>query len=215
MMVWLVILFSPWKWLQRLGGIGLIALGLADGSVVPLPGSLDALTIILAGSKHEWWPYYAVMATIGSVLGGYLTFRIGRKGGKESLEKKLSKKRLDKVFRTFEKGGWEAIVIPALLPPPVPLVPFVLAAGALDYPTRKFLIALTVGRGIRFGIVAYLASIYGKEIFGFFHNYYMPILWSFVGLVVVGSIGAAIYFVRKRRQNRQSQNVSQPAPKDA
>jgi membrane protein YqaA with SNARE-associated domain len=70
-------------WLRRLGGLGLIPLGLLDNSVLPFPGSMDALTIILAANEKRWWPYYAFMATAGSVVGGYLTYRIARKEGKE------------------------------------------------------------------------------------------------------------------------------------
>ena len=76
-----------WAWLERLGGIGLILLALADNSVVPLPGSMDALTVVLAAHEKDWWPYYAAMAVIGAVFGGYLTYVLGRKGGKQALEK--------------------------------------------------------------------------------------------------------------------------------
>ena len=82
-----------WHTLRRLGGPGLIVLGLVDNSAIPLPGSMDALTIVLAAAHKEPWWYYAIMATIGSLIGGYLTYRLGAKGGKETLEKKVSKKR--------------------------------------------------------------------------------------------------------------------------
>ena len=58
---------------RRLGGPGLIALGLLDNSLIPLPGSMDASTVLLAASQHEPWWYYSIMATIGGVIGGYLT----------------------------------------------------------------------------------------------------------------------------------------------
>ena len=119
-----------WNWIHRLGGPGLILLGLADNSLVPLPGSVDALTIILSAHRKEWWLYYAVTATIGAVVGGYLTFRLGEKGGEEALAKEnIPEKRAQKVYGIFNKYGFWAITIPALLPPPVPIVPFLLAAG--------------------------------------------------------------------------------------
>src|SRR5437868_8598400 len=118
--------------MHQLGGVGLIIVGVVDASFVPIPGSVDALTIVLAASKHEWWWYYAAMATSGAVLGGYLTFRIGRKGGKESLGRKLSKRRAEKVYAAFEKWGFASVFVAALLPPPVPLVPFLLAAGRMN-----------------------------------------------------------------------------------
>jgi membrane protein YqaA with SNARE-associated domain len=87
--------------LWQLGGPGLILLGLADNSLVPLPGSMDALTIVLPASRKDLWWYYAFMAAIGAVLGGYLTYRLGAEGGKETLEKKISKRRAQKVYRIF------------------------------------------------------------------------------------------------------------------
>src|SRR5205807_10018384 len=77
------------RWLVRLGGPGLILLGLADNSVIPLPGSMDVLTIWLAARNREIWPYYAFMATLGAVIGGDLTYRLARNGGGEALNRKV------------------------------------------------------------------------------------------------------------------------------
>src|ERR1700745_1988939 len=94
---------STWKWLLRFGGPGLIAVGLIDNSVIPIPGGMDLAVILLTAHHRQWWPYYAGMATLGAVIGGYLTYRVAKKGGKEALEKKISKKRADKVYRKFQK----------------------------------------------------------------------------------------------------------------
>jgi membrane protein YqaA with SNARE-associated domain len=199
----------PWSWLRHLGGAGLIALGIADASLVPMPGSLDALTIVLAASNRPWWLYYAGMATVGSLVGSYFTFRIGREGGKEALEKRISKKRVEQVYETFARGGFGAIFVPALLPPPVPLVPFVLAAGALNYPTKRFLTALGLSRAIRYSALGLLASIYGRTILGFFAHYYKPVLWSLLGLAVAGGIGVLVWL--KKRQSHASQSIQRDA----
>ena len=98
-----LIAVTVWNWLRHLGGLGLILLGLADNSVVPLPGSMDVLTILLAARHHDLWWYYAFMATVGAVIGGYLTYYLARKGGKEAFERKLSKSRADKVSERFER----------------------------------------------------------------------------------------------------------------
>src|SRR5215470_11798295 len=155
------------RWLISLGGPGLILLGLADNSVIPLPGSMDALTIWLAATHRNLWFYYAGMATAGAVLGGYLTYRIARKGGKETLERKFPKQKIEKVYAKFERWGFRAVAIPALLPPPFPIVPVLLAAGALQYPRKRFLVALALGRGIRFTIFAFLGAHYGRHVIVF------------------------------------------------
>src|SRR5713101_9987325 len=77
------------RWIFQLGGLGFIPLGLLDSSVIPLPGSMDVLTIVLSAHNQELWLYYALMATLGSVMGGYVTYRLARKGGKETLERKF------------------------------------------------------------------------------------------------------------------------------
>src|SRR2546428_12702857 len=133
-----------WPWLIRLGGPGLVLIGLADNSVVPLTGSMDVLTLWLAAGHRDLWPYYALMATIGAVIGGYLTYALGRQGGKEAIQKKLHRERADRLFHRFERWGFGTIVLASLLPPPVPLVPVLLAAGALQYSRRKVVGALTL-----------------------------------------------------------------------
>src|SRR6202140_5269042 len=163
---------STWVRLRRLGGWGLVLLGVADNSVIPLTGSMDVLTIWLAARHREPWPYYALMATLGAVVGGYITYALARKGGKETMERKLSKKRAQKVSTTFGRWGFGAVAIPALLPPPFPFVPFLVAAGAMQYSRAKFLGALTLGRGIRYSIAAFLGARYGRHILRFFSHYY-------------------------------------------
>src|SRR5436309_1241734 len=149
------------RWFLHLGGIGLIPLGFLDGSLFPVPGSMDLATVVLAARDRELWFYYALMAAIGSVLGGFLTYRLARKGGKETLEKKFPRY-FKKVESAFERWGFAAIVASALLPPPFPMVPFLVAAGSAQYPVAKFLVAFAAGRVLRFFLLALLAVRYGR-----------------------------------------------------
>jgi membrane protein YqaA with SNARE-associated domain len=189
---------SALQWLIHLGGPGLILLGLLDNSIIPLPGSMDVITILLAAHRREPWVYYAFMATAGSVLGGYLTYRMARKGGKETLEKRFSKKKAARIYAIFEKWGFAAVAIPAMLPPPFPIVAMLLAAGALQYPTRKFLAALAVGRAVRYSLLAYLGFHYGRHIVRLFSQYYKPTLALLIAFSVIGALYGL--FEYKRRQ---------------
>jgi membrane protein YqaA with SNARE-associated domain len=198
------------RWLIHLGGPSLILLGLIDNSFIPLPGSTDIVTILLAAHRREPWIYYAMMATAGSVLGGYLTYRMARKGGKETLERRFSRKRVQKVYAIFERWGFASVAIPALLPPPVPIVPMLLAAGALQYPTRKFLTALTAGRGLRYTILAYLGYQYGRDIVKFFDQYYWPVLIALVAFSVLGGLYGLYEYKRRRKPGNPSATGPKP-----
>ena len=202
---------SFWMVLGRLGGPGLILLGLADNSLVPLPGSMDAFTIVLSATHKDLWWYYAVMATIGAVLGGYLSYRLGAKGGKETLEKRLSRKRAAKVYRIFERYGFWSVAIGAICPPPVPIVPFLLAAGAMQYPRKKFLAALALGRAARFTIVAYLASLYGRRILHWLSRYYQPALYVLIALAVIGALVGLYFWRRHRKKPRSARTIHKAA----
>ena len=184
------------QWFLHLGGLGLLPLGLLDGSLVPiLPGSMDIATILLAAHDKKLWFYYAAMATAGSVLGGFLTYRLARKGGKEALEKKLQSENVQKVHKRFEKWGFAAIAVSALLPPPIPFFPIVLAAGATRYSVTRFLTALTLGRTVRYTILAFLAAHYGGQILTVISQHGYVVLFVVVGLVVLGVVLS--FLVRK------------------
>jgi len=185
-------------WVLHLGGIGLIPLGLLDNSVIPLPGSMDVATILLAAREQHLWFYYAAMATVGSVIGGYLTYRIARKGGEEALRKRFPKQKVKKALKTFGRWGFAAIVVPAMLPPPFPIVPFLIAAGAMQYSRTKFLTALAVGRLVRYTILAFLGAIYGREIISLFTHHGYAVLFAALGVGVAAAI--IVLLVRKRRK---------------
>jgi membrane protein DedA with SNARE-associated domain len=202
-------------WLLRLGGPGLILIGLADNSVIPLTGSMDVLTIWLAASQPHLWPYYAAMATLGAIIGAYVTYSLARKGGKEALERKLSPKKADRVYKKFERWGFWAVAVPALMPPPFPLVPFLLAAGALQYSRKKFLAALVMGRGLRFTVVAGLGAYFGNAIVGFFSRYYKPALFTLIGLAIIGSVFSLIGYLRHRQKQAPEKNKQIPYQKIA
>lgn len=207
----LLVVSKWWNWLRHLGGPGLLLLGLADNSLVPLPGSMDVLTIWFAVHHHNQWFYYAVMATAGSVIGGYVTYRLARKGGKETLQHRLGPKRTGSFYHSFQHWGFWAIFVPALLPPPFPFVPFLLAAGALQYSRRKFLGALVLGRSLRYGILAYLGVLYGRHFLRFFNRYTKPTIYALVAMSIVAGIAALVTYLRYRKDSVQENASTQPA----
>jgi membrane protein YqaA with SNARE-associated domain len=201
---------AVWRWIVRMGGPGLVLIGIADNSVVPLTGSMDVLTLWLAAGHRNLWPYYAVMATIGAVLGGYITYSLGRKGGKEAIERKLKKDKAEKLFKRFEKWGFASVAVGALLPPPFPLVPVLLAASALQYPPKKFIAALALGRSVRYFLVAGLGSLYARQITAFFSRYYLHAVLVLAGLAAIGSFLALSEYLRTRKKNGHPHGAAAP-----
>jgi len=174
----------------------LILLGLADNTpFISVPaGSVDVFVILLSAHRREWWAYYAFMTTVGEVLGGYLAYRLAEKGGQETLEKKVGKPRAEKIYKHFEKRGFMTVFTGSILPPPFPFTSIVMAAGVMQYPSKKFCSALTAGRAVRFFSVAYLGRTYGQQMIGFFSRHYRPMLYVLIALAVTAGIGALVYF---------------------
>jgi len=192
---------SARHWIFHLGGLGFIPLGLIDSSIIPLPGSMDVLIIVLSARDGDVWPYYALMATVGSVIGGYVTYRLACKGGKETLERRFPRRKLEKIYRIFGRWGFGAIAIPALLPPPAPMVAFLLAAGAMQYPVNKFLAALTLGRIARYSILAYLAARYGRHMLTFISQLRHPILIVAIALIATAVAAFVVILANKLKKS--------------
>lgn len=192
------------RWIFGLGGLGFIPLGLLDSSVIPIPGSMDVLTIVLSARNQEFWPYYALMATIGSVLGGYVTYRLARKGGKETLERKFPARTLEKVYKIFARWGFGAIAVTAVLPPPAPMVAFVFAAGAMQYSVKKFLFALALGRAVRYSLLAFLAARYGRHVLRVISQHGHPVLIAIIGLIA--AVMAALIFIIVSKRKKQARS---------
>ena len=188
------------SWLLHLGGVGLIPLGLLDSSVVPVPGSMDVATILLAARDKPLWFYYALMATAGSVLGAFLTYRLARRGGKAALAKRFSEKKVRKTLKAFERWGFAAVLVPALLPPPFPLVPFLVAAGALQYPLAKFLTALTAGRLARYFVLAFLGAHYGRQILSAFSRHVAATLYLSCAVILAAVVITLLLRAKQRAQ---------------
>jgi len=192
------------RWIFHLGGLGFIPLGLLDSSVIPLPGSMDVLIIVLSARKQELWFYYAVMATLGSVIGAFLTYRLARKGGKETLERKFSAKSLKKVYDIFAQWGFGAIAVVAVLPPPAPMSLFLFAAGAMQYSVKKFLLAMTLGRIVRYSLLAFLAARYGRKVLTVISQHGHPVLLTVIALIAAATAVAIFLLVRKNKKRARS-----------
>ena len=151
--------------LFSLGLFGLFFVSVVDSSFVPLPlpGITDIMLVILA-ARHSNLILLLLTSTTGSAIGGYLSYRVGHRGGIAFLEKRVPARISSLVRNWMERHAILAVALPAILPPPMPLSPFVLAAGALRMSRKKFLWTFTISRGLRHAIALWLGVRYGRHV---------------------------------------------------
>lgn len=172
------------------GIFGVFLVSIVDSSFVPLPlpGVTDLMIIVLAAQHHSWL-LLILLATAGSALGGYFSHQVGQRGGMAFLERHVPPRIFKRVCHWMENHAILSVALPAILPPPMPLSPFVLAAGALKMSRKKFLTTFTVSRAMRHSIAAWLGIHYGRHIVRLWNaisaKYATPflvVLWTLIGV---------------------------------
>ncbi len=173
-------------WLQVLvnsvGGLGLFAVAFLDSSVLTFPVINDLLVIHLSMKSPGRMPYYALMATLGSLAGSVFLYYLARKGGELAFRKRAGA-RAERIQAWVYRNGFLSVLIPAMLPPPTPFKLFVLAAGVFQVPLRTFAVALLLARSARYFGVGYLAVRYGAEASRHLAEHKLQV--SLVALVVI------------------------------
>jgi membrane protein YqaA with SNARE-associated domain len=144
------------------GGVGLFALSFLDSSFVPFPGINDLALIVLASQHQARAPFYALMSTVGSLLGCYVIYGIAR-GAEKLTERRSPSTKGSSARRWLERNDYVAMLVMCLLPPPAPLKIFVITAGALRMNALHFGVALLLGRSLRFAAEAWLGARYGAQ----------------------------------------------------
>jgi membrane protein YqaA with SNARE-associated domain len=191
------------SWIQglaaTLGGPGLFLLSFLDSSFLSFPEVTDILIIVLVTKHPDWLLWYTLMPTIGSVLGSWVIFALARRGGEAFMRKRMSAQNVERAFAVVRKYGLLAVAIPSVMPPPVPFKIFVLAAGAARVRTIDFLIAVSLGRGVRYIGEGVLAFYYGKEAEQFLMAHGKTISFWMAAVLVVGG---ALWIWWSRRGDR-------------
>lgn len=200
------------KWIRRLGGVGLLLLGVLDGSIVPTLGSLDLFTGLLAARNHTLWWYYAAMSTIGGTIGAFLTYRLGKKTGTGWLDKKFGERRSKRVKSLIERWGFGAVLVPTLAPPPFPASAFFFAAGSLNYPAPRYVSAVGVGRAIRYCALAYAVSHYHLHLLKFLRHPGKYWVESLVATLTIVLAMGVLFWFWGRSEGDAAQATPMPQP---
>jgi membrane protein YqaA with SNARE-associated domain len=174
---------------ESLGGPGLFLLAFLDSSFLSFPQVVDILVVLLTLQHKEWVLFYALMGVTGSMGGCYALYRVGRRGGEALLMKRFDQRQVDRAVEMFRRYGLLAIIVPSLLPPPTPFKAFVLAAGVARMRSVDFLLAIAIGRFIRYFGQGLLAVWYGDQAVVFLRTHAESVgLWLAV-IILVGGLG--------------------------
>jgi len=185
---------------MRMGLLGLFLLSVLDSSFLVFPFGNDLLLIALVSSNREsliWVPYVIVTA-LGSVIGVFVVDVIMRKAGESGLERFVSQKRIDKLKAKLENKAGVTVFVATLIPPPFPLTPVVMTASALQSPRGQLLIAVFLGRLLRFGVDAVLALYFGRQVIAFMNsNVVTYIVYALIGIAVILSTLSLLKWLKR------------------
>ena len=176
----------------------MIIIGALDSSLLSLPEINDYLVVGRCYKDPSAAFYFPLFAAAGSVIGCNLLYTIVRRGGQAVLRKRFKLEHIRRVEKAYERFGFLAIGIPAILPPPLPFKIFVATAGALEYPRWKFLMTVMIARSFRYYVEGILAVYYGRRVLLFMKDNGLIVISIVASIVLIGVI---IYILVNRRMN--------------
>jgi len=185
-----------WSVLQPLGSWGIFVVGIIDSAAFGIPLDPAVAGYVYAFPSKMW--LYVLMASAGSAVGSLIPYGIGRVGGELLLLKRIDRKRFERIRDRFENQEFFAMMVPAMLPPPTPFKLFLLAAGVFEMRPGLFMLAIFVGRVVRFLILGFLVVRFGPGILGLVTVVMARhLIWVIVGFFLL--IGLFVYEFKFRR----------------
>ena len=189
---------SIYSFALTLGGFGLFGVAFLDSSFISLPQINDLLVVLLVTQNKARMPYYALMATLGSIAGCYVIYDLAERGGERFLRKRVKASRIDRTLALYQKHGVLALMVPALLPPPAPFKLFVLMAGVAGVRPLKFVVAIGVARGARYLALGFLAIRYGDAALELMRTRGRDVALGVVGVILTGVVAWWLWNRRKK-----------------
>jgi membrane protein YqaA with SNARE-associated domain len=184
-----------WALLKPLGPWGVFVVAALDGAAFGLP--MDAVVAGYVAQNHSRFLLYVFMAAAGSAIGSLVIYAIGYAGGEELLRKRVSAARFEKLHAAFEKHPFWSLMFPAMLPPPTPFKMFALGAAVAEMSITHFMLAIFLGRAVRFFLLGILVLKFGP---GVAHTLRIFFSHHFHWLIIAVVIGLATWFIVRRRK---------------
>lgn len=186
------------SYLRHLGTFGLFSLAILDSLPFPTFGGPDILIAILAARHRDPWYVYAFAATAGSLIGAAITFRLARLAGLEYLNKHFGSGRVPRLLKLFDRWGTGALAISTAVPFPTPTSFLFAAAGASEYPAKRFFLVVGLCRAARYSLIAVLAERYGRHFVRAVQNPSQYWGWLLLFTVLIAGIVAGGVLINKR-----------------
>lgn len=187
------------QWLLSFGPFGLFAIAFLDSVMVPMPGGVDAMLLVLAASRPSWMLIYVATAIVGSTAGCVVLYKISGRAGHRALNR-FSEAKQKRVKDLIDRYDVLSVLVASVLPPPFPFKLFVVSAGVFRLNLLRFTIAIAAGRTFRYLLEGYLAARYGERAKEILAQYY-PSIGIAVGGVIV------LFFVGKTLLRRASRSA--------
>ena len=183
------------------GPLGVFVLAILDSAGVPLVSSVDGLVILLAVQSPGSAYITAALAVVGSLIGSLILFWIARRGGEAYFEHHSQTRRGARMKGWFLEYGLLTVFVPALVPIPMPMKLFVVAAGAFEVNPLVFAGVLTIARVPRYFALAWLGKKLGPDTLPYLRHHVWQLLAFSVFLFFV--LYLVIKFIDRRRKLRK------------
>ena len=169
--------------------LGVIAF--CESSFFPLPPDIILVPMSLARPRRAW--LYALICTVGSVLGALLGYAIGAllyaSVGRWLIHFYGYDTKIDALRLFFAHWGWAFILVKGLTPVPFKLV--TIFCGLVAYNLPLFVLLCAITRGARFFVLAVLLTFFGEPIKRLLERYFGAFMLVLALTVVAGFVVAA------------------------
>ena len=185
-----------------MGAPGLLLIAFLDSSFLSLPEIADLMVVYMVTHHKSRVVLYAFSATLGSIGGCLVMYFIGKKGGDALVSKRFTTRNIERAKASFQRHGVMTVLIPSLLPPPAPFKIFVLLAGVAHVDVRKFVLAVALGRGVRYVALGFLAVEYGDRALAYMHENGVKVSLMAVGVLAAGFVAYLVWSKADAQKSR-------------
>ena len=161
------------SWADRPGGtVALFAIAFAESSFFPIPPDVLLIALCVGAVKKSF--KFALICSVGSVLGGIAGYAIGLWGwdliGEPIVNAYHGQEVMNKIQVWYQEWGFWGNLAAAVTP--IPYKVFTIASGVFQFNFLHFLAASIIGRSLRFFLVGGMIFFFGARIKALIERYF-------------------------------------------